>query len=69
MAGAIAVTNQQFGEDALPVVITDIECSGSERRLLDCTYNTLPDYFCGNERNDAGVVCQGKAYISVLFPS
>jgi deleted-in-malignant-brain-tumors protein 1 len=56
--GAIAVTNQQFGEDALPVLITDIQCTGSEQRLLNCTYNTMPDFSCNAEGNDAGVVCQ-----------
>ena len=67
MTGAIAVTNQQFGEDTLPIFIFDIACNGSEQRLLNCAYNTLPDMTCETENNDAGVVCQGKVYPYFLW--
>ena len=57
--GAIAVGSQLFGEDTLPIHITDISCSGTEQVLLNCTHNTMSGYTCSTQRNDAGAVCQG----------
>ena len=40
--------------------IIDINCTGSEQRLLDCPYNGLIGVrVCGN-RDDASVRCQGQ---------
>ena len=55
--GAIAVGSQLFGEGTRPIVITNINCSGTEQSLLNCMHNTGST--CTTERDDAGVVCQG----------
>ena len=57
---AVAYT---FGQGStLPVVLDDVSCSGTESRLIDCTYdsNTAD---CSHS-DDAGVRCQlGWLYI------
>ena len=55
--GSIAVRSQYFGEGTLPILINNINCSGTERSLLNCMHNTGGT--CTTEMNDAGVVCQG----------
>ena len=55
--GAIAVRSQLFGEETLPMLITNINCSGTEQSLLNCIHDTGST--CTTERDDAGVVCQG----------
>ena len=56
--GAIALTNDLFSEKSTPSLIQDINCTGTEHSLLQCSYNTLPETKCG-QFDDAGVVCQG----------
>ena len=60
--GAIAVGSQLFGEDTLPIHISDISCSGTEQVLLNCMHNTMSGYTCSTQRDDAGAVCQGDCY-------
>ena len=55
--GAIAVGSQLFGEETLPILITNINCSGTEQSLLNCIHDAGST--CTTERDDAGVVCQG----------
>ena len=55
--GAIAVGSQLFGEGTRPILIANINCSGTEQSLLNCMHNTGST--CTTERDDAGVVCQG----------
>ena len=54
--GAIA-TRDQLEEYALPIAINDLNCSGSEKRLMDCPHNGL-DFSGCYHGNDASVVCQ-----------
>ena len=56
--GAIGLTNEVFSEEVAPLLLTDVSCTGTESILLNCTYNTRPQYLCGRFE-DAGVVCQG----------
>ena len=58
--GAIALTDtsQPISEGAALILLKDISCNGDEPNILNCTYNTMPNYFCGT-LEDAGVVCQG----------
>ena len=56
--GAIGLTNEVFSEEVAPLLLTDVSCTGTESTLLNCTYNTRPQYLCGRFE-DAGVVCQG----------
>ena len=58
MTGAIAGEGA-YTESSLPMHIIDINCTGSEQRLLDCPHNDLiGSHTCGS-REDASLRCQG----------
>lgn len=54
--GAIAL-QYRLTESSLPVVINDLNCTGSEERITACPHNALDSRTC-NHREDASVVCQ-----------
>ena len=57
--GAIAA-HGSYTESILPMHIIDLNCTGSEQRLLDCPHNSLVGvYSCGIEE-DASLRCQGE---------
>ena len=65
ITGAIGLSNEVFSEEVAPLLLTDVSCTGTESTLLNCTYNTRPQYLCGRFE-DAGVVCQGVCmYVGV----
>ena len=57
-SGAIAVSNGQFSEDSLPMVLGNVSCTGSESELLECLSELESDTSC-SPTEDAAVVCQG----------
>ena len=54
VAGAEARGSAFFGAGTGPIVLDDVQCTGSELLLANCTYN--PNHNCGHFE-DAGVVC------------
>ena len=56
--GAVAFSSAHFGAGTGPIHFNNVDCSGSENNLINCSYNS---FFCyrGHLR-DAGVRCQGK---------
>ena len=65
LLGATAYDSAHFGSGTGPIHINGVSCSGSESRLLDCSYgtNTTGD----SHSEDAGVQCQpGKENTYVL---
>lgn len=56
--GAIAIRDESFSENLAPLLLSNVNCSGNETALLECQYNTPPNYYC-DRLEDAGVVCQG----------
>ena len=54
--GAIATYAANFGQGTGPVSVYGMQCSGSESRLLDCTYSPYSSTYHGR---DAGVRCAG----------
>ena len=56
-AGAFARSGAAFGEGSGPIVLDNVQCSGSETRILDCTANAIGDHNCDHSK-DAGVTCQ-----------
>ena len=52
------MTNEQFSDADVPILLTGIACSGSEPAILTCPNNTDSQPFC-EAVEDAGVVCQG----------
>ena len=48
-----------FGQGSGPIHLDDVQCTGSERRLVDCTYTAIDNCL---HFKVAGVRCQGMFY-------
>ena len=57
-AGAVAAAKAHFGPGTGPIVLSNVECEGSEQRLEFCPHGGLGTHTCDHEE-DAGVICQG----------
>ena len=55
--GAVAYSNAQFGQGTGPILLDNVQCSGNEQKLLDCSHLTIHN--CGHYE-DAGVACPGE---------
>ncbi|PIK45167.1 scavenger receptor cysteine-rich protein type 12 precursor [Apostichopus japonicus] len=49
-----------FGQGSDPIWLDNVECSGNESRLSDCSHNAFGENNCGHLQ-DAGVVCTTNA--------
>ena len=57
--GAIDVRTTLFGKSNTRHVARDFECTGTERNLTDCSYNSISNYNF-ESYTSAGVICQGN---------
>ena len=57
-SGAIAAEGV-YTESSLPIHIIDLNCTGTEQRLLDCSHNGLLGVYTCGSREDASLRCQG----------
>ena len=57
-SGAIPVTGA-FINHQWPVVIYDINCTGSEQTLKDCSQNGITNHLC-QPREAASLICQSE---------
>ncbi|KAF7251619.1 HHIP-like protein 1 [Varanus komodoensis] len=52
-----ATKKAEFGEGhSLPILLDDIQCTGHEKNLLECTHADIGVHNC-NHNEDAGVIC------------
>ena len=56
-------STQLFGESTGPILFTNIRCSGTESRLLECSRSGFGVTSCTHSR-DVGVKCDGNEYTS-----
>ena len=56
-----AVLDAGFGEadTDVPIWLDQVQCTGTEEFLSDCTFNGWGDHNCRHS-DDAGVICSGK---------
>ena len=62
---ASAFSNARFGRGSGQILLDDVQCTGSEGRLIDCRYDSYT-YDCGRYE-DAGVHCQGRDMWFILI--
>ena len=66
-AGAIARSFAFYGQGTGPIILDDVQCLGTETRLVDCPANALTIHNCVHSE-DAGVQCQfGKVYQHYMY--
>ena len=64
-AGAIGATGR-FTESTLPLHIIDLNCTGTEQRVIDCPQNSLLGQHACDHRQDASVRCQGTILMLIF---
>ena len=60
--GDIATPVQRYSPSAsatVPIWLDNVECSGEERKLIDCRHNGVGSHSC-DHNNDAAVICGGN---------
>ena len=64
-AGAIAIDGGLFNDPWVPVLIGNVECSGNENNLLECSHATESDEVVSqcDPRENAAVTCQSKCIL------
>ncbi|KAK3097845.1 hypothetical protein FSP39_013751, partial [Pinctada imbricata] len=61
---ATAKSDAFFGEGAGKILLDDLQCTGSERKLIECGHNGRRKHNCGHSE-DASVICTGRLSIKL----
>ena len=66
--GARGESNAIFGQGSGPIWHSNVGCSGTEERLLDCSTGAVGGHTCSHS-DDAGVTCNTSiCYTYLLMP-
>ena len=66
--GAVAVINEQFSDADVSILLSGVNCIGSELSILTCPNSTDSQPFC-EAVEDAAAVCQGVYSLWCVFGS
>ena len=62
LLGAQAFSSATFGQGTVPIIMTNVMCSGTESQLAGCTHDGVPVQGCSHSK-DAGVRCLSKHFV------
>ena len=65
---AVAFSGAHFGPGVGQIHLDNVDCSGSESKLIDCPRSFIVNCYRGHSE-DAGVRCQGERYTTSWEPS
>ena len=63
---AIAVQQGAFGRGTGPILLSNVDCTGTESSLLSCRHTEETNLYCSH-LFDVGVVCPSCKYLVALF--
>ncbi|XP_062993637.1 deleted in malignant brain tumors 1 protein-like [Elgaria multicarinata webbii] len=63
-----ALGGAQFGRGTGPILLDEVQCTGTEPALNECPANTWGDHNC-NHGEDAGIVCSSSPRDTAILPT
>ena len=61
-----ALTSAHYGEGILPILLSNVSCTGHESHLIACGHNEIGSHDC-QHANDAAVECWGEVFVTIIM--
>ena len=66
--GAVVYANSRFGQGTGAIILSNVQCSGTELALINCTHSGIGVHSCDHNQ-DAGVSCLGIEHSYLCVPT